>query len=150
MRPQELKPRKTEQRPAETSQNQHKTAKPARSGSDQARPAQNQHKTMNLAETSRDQHKTSTKQRNRQRPARACPCKSSMDVLVHDSIVRVQDSRIPPMPHQLTYSITAWAQAQVMQSCPAVIAVTSGTAHSLVRSRSVCTKIGVRSLCKRR
>jgi hypothetical protein len=73
-----------------------------------------------------------------------------MDVLVHDSIVRVHDSRIPPMPHQLTYSITAWAQAQVMQSCPAVIAVTSGTAHSLVRSRSVCTKIGVRSLCKRR
>ena len=75
-----------------------------------------------------------------------------MDVLVHDSIVAQRSllHRTPPMPHQLTYSSTAWAQAQVMQSCPAVIAVTSGTAHSLVRSRSVSTKIGVRSLYKRR
>ena len=67
----------------------------------------------------------------------SCPHKSSMDMLVHNSKVPQISLwyRIPSMPHDLTYSTTLWAQAQMRQTRPALTSYTSETLVALFVQR---------------
>ena len=67
-----------------------------------------------------------------------CHQKSSMDMLAHNSKVPQISLwyRIPSMPHDLTYSTTSWAQAQMMQSRPALTSDTTETLQKPYRVTS--------------